>query len=1069
MSILNNSLLLGAPAGGATGYSISRSLRFNSADSAYLSRTPASAGNRKTWTWAGWVKRSGLSTDSRIFSAATSGSNQAGITFNTDNTIEIFDYQGSYGYRKITTQVFRDASAWYHFVLTADFDNGTAEDRLRFYVNGSRVTTFSTNTNPSSGYASGLINSAILHALGAYSGPAALFNGYLADIHFIDGQALDPSSFTEVSATTGRLEPKAYTGTYGTNGFRLDFSNPLDLGNDAAGTNDWTPNNLSGVSGGPTSVAAASGALPVYNTTDTYGTTKGTGTRADGNSSSIVVALPMEGANNGTTFADESAVIKGSGTAKTVVRNGDTKTVTSQSKFYGSSGYFDGSGDYLNIGSSSDYLFGTGDFTIESWFYITTNSGRQDLCGNYTGEFTGWGVSLGGLSNAMYFYYGNTVYASTSANMWSVNTWSHVAVVRKSSILTIYLNGVPVSSETVTANISTTSFNTFVGAVTNTAGSPQLFVNGYLQDFRIYKGAAKYAGSFNPPAATQNPQLARGNDSLVDTPTSYGTDTGAGGEVRGNYATFLGTPSAAVASNFTRTNGNLDASGSNANQLPLPASIFPSSGKWYCELVRTSGSGARLGVVNVNGLNESLGNGANGWCFLDDGRVFYNGSASSYGSAIATNDIFMIALDIDAGKVWYGNNGTWFASGNPATGANASQSFTAGQTITFAVATGGACAFTSNWGARPFAYTAPSGFKALNTANLPAPLVTKPSDLMDVVTYTGNTATTRSITGLNFSPDLVWIKNRGSTYWNVLFDVVRGVGNQLSSNQTDAELASGSNVAGKVSSFDANGFTLASGSSGIYTVNENNVGHVAWCWDAGSSTVTNTQGSISSQVRANASAGFSVVTWTGPGSGSSTVGHGLGVKPGMVIVKARSATGGWWVTHSAMNESNSPNGWSDYLSLNTTDAKIPGTYDVFRPHTSSVITLGADGVVSSAANYVAYCFAPVAGYSSAFTYTGNGSASGPFVYLGFRPRFFWVKRTDAAGDWWMYDAARNPYNVTNYATRANSSAAEVSDVGLDMLSNGFRYVNDTGAPNINGATYVGFAWAESPFQYARAR
>jgi hypothetical protein len=329
--------------------------------------------------------------------------------------------------------------------------------------------------------------------------------------------------------------------------------------------------------------------------------------------------------------------------------------------------------------------------------------------------------------------------------------------------------------------------------------------------------------------------------------------------------------------------------------------------------------------------------------------------------------------------------------------------------------------------------------------------------LFDVVTYTGNTATTRLITGLNFSPDLVWIKNRGSTYWNVLFDVVRGVGNQLSSNQTDAELASGSNIAGKVSSFDANGFTLASGSSGIYTVNENNVGHVAWCWDAGSSTVTNTQGSITSQVRANASAGFSVVTYTGNGS-NATVGHGLGVAPGLIIVKARSRGDSWRVYHSAL-------GATKYLTLESTAAA--GTVSsvwIDTAPTSAVFSVGTESAVNTnAATQVAYCFAPVAGYSAFGSYTGNGSADGPFVYTGFRPRYVLQKKTSDVSAWSIRDAARDPYNAANTRLWTNFSSAESSADAIDILSNGFKVRNTDTDWNASGATYIYAAFAESPF------
>ena len=247
-------------------------------------------------------------------------------------------------------------------------------------------------------------------------------------------------------------------------------------------------------------ISSATGALPIYNTTDN-GVVKGSGTRTDTNASSLVLAIPMDGANNGTTFTDESATIRGSGSAKSITRFGDTKTSTTQSKFYGSSGFFDGTGDYLNLGTSSDYLFGTGDFTIEGWFYLTSDSTRQDLMGNYTDANTGWGIQTSfGVAGQIGFYYGNTIILDSAARVWSPNSWTHFAITRSGTSLKLFVNGVNTTTTTNSTNISTTSYNTLLGAVTSFgSGSPQLFCTGYLQDFRVYKGVAKYTANFTPP------------------------------------------------------------------------------------------------------------------------------------------------------------------------------------------------------------------------------------------------------------------------------------------------------------------------------------------------------------------------------------------------------------------------------------------------------------------------------------------------------------------------------------------------------------------------------------------
>jgi hypothetical protein len=514
--------------------------------------------------------------------------------------------------------------------------------------------------------------------------------------------------------------------------------------------------------------------------------------------------------------------------------------------------------------------------------------------------------------------------------------------------------------------------------------------------------------------------------------------------------------SSAIASNFTITNGNLDASGTSTNQNPLPASIFNSTGKWYCEFVRTSGSSARFGIINQAGLNEGLGNGSNGWAWLDDGRLFYQSSVTSYGSAISTGDIVMIAFDLDAGKVWYGKNGTWFGSGDPATGASASQSFTANQTMSPAVATGGVCAFTANFGQRAFSYTAPTNYRPIVDTLLPAPVVAKGSSAMDVALFTGN-GSSQNVTGLNFAPDFVWAKRRSAADSHLLFDVIRGATVFMGSDTTngDQTLSSG------LTAFNSDGFSWGSYGSGAT--------FVGWAWDAGTNTVTNNSGSISSQVRANASAGLSVVTYTGTGS-NATVGHGLGIAPSMTIVKVRNRSGdNWLVYHKSLSTPA-----TDYLLLSATSAS--GTLSGYwnGGPTSSVIGLGNYSAINNNGDsYVAYNFSPVSGYSSMGSYVGNGSSDGSFVYTGFRPKLLLIKTSTTARDWVLYDTSRSTYNTATARLVPNSSGAEVTSASIDILSNGFKIRSGSGSGfeeiNESGATLIYAAWAENPFQYARAR
>jgi hypothetical protein len=437
---------------------------------------------------------------------------------------------------------------------------------------------------------------------------------------------------------------------------------------------------------------------------------------------------------------------------------------------------------------------------------------------------------------------------------------------------------------------------------------------------------------------------------------------------------------------------------------------------------------------------------------------YSNGSATAGFSPVNVGDILMCAFDQATGKVWFGVNGAWLYSGNPSAGSNAT--FTISNTLTVYPASTlrDSDSIDVNFGARSFAYTAPSGFKALCTTNLPAPLVTKPSTVMDVKLYTGN-GTSQSITGLGFSPDFIWIKNRTrGTANHALYDIVRGRDPVLASNTTAAELT-GASASEDLTSFNSDGFSLGTIFNG--DLNRSTEPYVAWCWDAGTSTVTNTQGSITSSVRANATAGFSVVSVPGYTYPTKTAGHGLGVEPHFIITKSRGVSNPWIIYHKSA-------GANTYFQFDT-GAGYTGVSGVWSGVSSTVFPLNSG--VNQQTDIIAYCFAPVVGYSSFGSYTGNGASSdGPFVFTGMRPRFVLLKRTDSTGNWVIWDAVRNAYNVANSILLPNSSAAEFSpDAKIDILSNGFKIRDNSSDSNVNGATYVYAAFAEAPLNYSRAR
>jgi hypothetical protein len=330
---------------------------------------------------------------------------------------------------------------------------------------------------------------------------------------------------------------------------------------------------------------------------------------------------------------------------------------------------------------------------------------------------------------------------------------------------------------------------------------------------------------------------------------------------------------------------------------------------------------------------------------------------------------------------------------------------------------------------------------------------------MDATTYTGNASITNIVNAAPFKPDLVWIKSRSNAYSHFWCDSVRGVSRYISSNNADVEVY---DPGYEVTSFNSNGFGLANNSG----TNGNGLTYVGWQWQAGQGTTsTNTTGTITSTVSANATAGFSVITYTGNGSNSQTIGHGLGVTPQFVIFKCRSNNESWNVYQSTIAA-----GYN--LRLNSTSGLFnENNYNTF---TSSVISVnGNDPVNHSAWTYVAYCWAPVAGFSQFGSYTGNGSTDGPFVYTGFRPKFVLFKNA-SGGAWVLMDTSRGLYNEmtgTN-ALYPNSTVAEGNDPSnrqVDFLSNGFKLRCTGGDANGSGNTIIYMAFAENPFKYANAR
>ena len=578
-----------------------------------------------------------------------------------------------------------------------------------------------------------------------------------------------------------------------------------------------------------------------------------------------------------------------------------------------------------------------------------------------------------------------------------------------------------------------------------------------------------------------------GNDSLTDTPTN-------------NFCTL---------NPLDKTNDASLREGAltlytDSNDQAATGTFGITSGKWYWELDKNTLE-PEVGIAHFQ-----MPLSAKGTSVPSDGQIAFivagadsntnflrvNGSTTTGTgmSAQTGTGSIGIALDMDNKKIWWSDlSGNYFNSGNPATGANAQVDFSStgkypnGVTPFVSIYQGAGETTSMNFGQRPFTHTAPTGFKTLCTANLPDPTIAEGNKHFDTLLWTGNSTDNRAITGLNFQPDFTWIKRRsGGAMSHFVVDALRsntdsggGNGNNgpLAANLNDAESAQ---TDGGFESFNSDGFTLGKGSS---TANadapyqRNNASgqtYAGWNWNAGGSTVTNNDGATASQVRANPSAGFSIVSYTGTGDTSETYGHGLGVKPDCIIVKCRNTAGQDWVIyHKELNGGSSPA--ERIIKLNTTaaEADIGDVWYDTEP-TSSVFTVGDEYMVNGSAslNYIAYCFSGVEGFSKFGSYTGNGNANGTFVHTGFRVSWLMVKKYSGTDSWLIMDNKRDIDNVVGNTLAANSSGTENADTGgipTDFLSNGFKCRGSGGDYNGNGQTYIYLAFAESPFKYARAR
>ena len=351
--------------------------------------------------------------------------------------------------------------------------------------------------------------------------------------------------------------------------------------------------------------------------------------------------------------------------------------------------------------------------------------------------------------------------------------------------------------------------------------------------------------------------------------------------------------------------------------------------------------------------------------------------------------------------------------------------------------------------------------------NMAYTTIDEPSKYFQSKAFTGNGTDSTAYTfdgNSDLQPDLLWFKSRSASGHHQLIDSTRGVNTWIGTSDTGAEATNPSE--GYLDSLDSDGWTSADGSSGTHpnrNNNQNTVTYVAWGWKAnGGTTASNSTGDITTTVQTDSTSGFSIITYTGNNTDNQTIGHGLGAVPGFAVFKSRAgavAGTGNWVTHHQSFSG------TEYQFV-TTAAKASTNNNFKSSPTNSIFTLG-NSDVNESENIVCYAWAPIQGFSKFGSYTGNGNADGPFIYLGFKPAWVVIKRTDSTNNWGIFDSTRDTFNQVGKQLYANGTEAEDADAahssGRDYLSNGFKLRETGNAINGSSATYIYMAFAEHPF------
>ena len=1013
------------------GSTLKNSLRFNKADNASLTRSPSSTTNDTKHTLSFWFKICTLinaANQGVMFAGGSDGSYAYVQLWN--GTFYFGNSAGPYWNGNTTSLRFRDFNAWYHAVIVIDTTQSTANDRQKLYINGvQQERGGGTNPNQNDNYEF-LTNSSWTYYIGKRAANDMNFDGYMADINFVQGLALEPTEFGYTDFQTGIWRPKGYFGSYNTNGFHLEFKN--------------------------TSTDASYTVPTASFTTD----------------SDTALLINNNESNGSTTFTDSSS------NGYSVSGTGGVSHSTAQAKFGSSSIIFDGNDDSLSVGGNSTLyseLTASSNKTYEAFVYHSANDYTYLFSHSSNQQYLGMYLNA---SNGHFGFNGNSPnpYTAVQADVTiPLNQWNHFFVQRNADgTMTAGFNGSILQNSVAEGANNSTSGTTGplkIGSQHYYGSTHRYFFEGYMDEIRISntpRYSASYSGTVGDDTSGQGNSFTPNNFTSSDVMPNVPTN---------NFATFDSLiTSRQSGGTVTYSEGNLKistsvSSGAYARYPFTYSSLGAKSGKWYCEFTANATKCA-FGITNLGQFDSDITTNPYGAAavaaliYTSEGQLRGNNSDIRNGNpSFTTNDIIGIALDLDEKKIYFHKNGTYINSGNPNTKANPDtvQNLDSGIYV-FQAGSDGQNNITAsaNFGQQAFTYTPPAGYKTLCSNNLPpeAPYIIEPQKHFDTVLYTGNGSSNgdvQRISSLQFDPDFVWIKSRSvSSTHNQVFDVIRSVGGDkaVATNLTSAEYS--------FSDFDFlnNGFNAPYSSSASYSCNTNSATYVAWCWKAGGAAVSNSDGTVASQVSANQKAGFSCVTYTGSNDSTVTFGHGLDAAPQVVFLKRRNNANGWRVYHHSV-------GLGKYLSLSNNSAETTSAQDFA---SVSATTFGVKGGYNptsiNGGTYVAYCFTEIPGYSKFDRFKGNNNVDGQVINLGFKPAWLMLKRTDQVSEWNIYDINRNvgeqPLARQIRANRDYNESGYDAARYVDFLSYGFKMRTNDADHNADGGTYIYMAFAEQP-------